>query len=765
MKLYSYLGENSNSHDEQLKPGIGVSVFSGLINGVLMFVFSCVFSSLIFEACGQTALYTPVGVGVHTVSVAVSGLSSTLFSGLPSTIAGPDVNPALFFALMARTIVTSVDPTQSCWTTVHYGKDNGHRNLELLAAETFDPTTHRIDNCQNIINLDEEKKLFYAETAAKTILCAISLSTASIGLLFLCLGHFNLTRVVQFVPACVLSGFLACIGYKIMLKAVDAATGEHLSLHLDHIEMDPVLTGEFWAKLIPSIPIGFGLYFLKKHHIGSPLLVMPVVLGLPLILFYIVLAIANSSGGSFSDDIARAREDGWFYKEFEQEKFYRGWKTLFFPTEDCSGADVGSPKLKDPVTGEWSVTPTVDWKALSKCSNDGLVMLLIVAIDALLKLAGTKKKLELDNFSFNYEVKLSGMYNVFINSLMLGAPGYSQLKFNKLNYSISGSVTNRLPGFICSGLNGALFLSGFMAINLMPRFWLGGLVIYAGVGFLEENLIESIGHMDISEYLAVWLILLVGIFNELINAILIGICFSLLIFAFKYGRRGVIRSKQRGSAYTSMIVRPPRDQRRLRHLGKLWCVIELHRYLFFGSVYQVQDEITEIINYIENKKMKGRYGVPGQNLKKSNAKVRTHEGSFFSSRLTQLFKMKSISQLNISSIVATEEELPLMNPPIGCWEGFRFIIIDFTHVDGIDFTGASVFVEIVKQARNAKIKVIFSGLGSKMTEIMQREGVLQMLHGNEPAISMAVEGIEDGEYTYNLYLFFPETEKSEMLIQ
>ena len=115
-------------------------------------------------------------------------------------------------------------------------------------------------------------------------------------------------------------------------------------------------------------------------------------------------------------------------------------------------------------------------------------MVLIVVIDALLKLAGTRKKLEYFELNFNEEMMVAGTNN-FFNFFALGAPGYSQLKFNLLNAGISGTVKSRIPGLICAGINGVLYFSGFMAINYMPRFWLGALVIYAGLGFLDDNLI------------------------------------------------------------------------------------------------------------------------------------------------------------------------------------------------------------------------------------------------------------------------------------
>jgi len=78
-------------------------------------------------------------------------------------------------------------------------------------------------------------------------------------------------------------------------------------------------------------------------------------------------------------------------------------------------------------------------------------MLVIVVIDSMLKLAGTKKKLELTSLNYDHEVELAGWYNI-LNSLCVAAPGYPQLKFNVLNHGIVGNTSDRLPGIIMACL-------------------------------------------------------------------------------------------------------------------------------------------------------------------------------------------------------------------------------------------------------------------------------------------------------------------------
>ena len=74
------------------------SVLSGLVCGLIIFVFCCVFSSMIFQQPGFPAVLesaVPLGVGMHTVSTMAGAL---VFAKLSACKAGPDLNPVVFIA-------------------------------------------------------------------------------------------------------------------------------------------------------------------------------------------------------------------------------------------------------------------------------------------------------------------------------------------------------------------------------------------------------------------------------------------------------------------------------------------------------------------------------------------------------------------------------------------------------------------------------------------------------------------------------------------
>ena len=81
------------------------SILSGLICGLVLFVFCCVFSSMIFQRSALLEPALPLGVGMHTVSTLVGSLVFARLSGVKAVIAGPDINPAVFVAEAAAAIV------------------------------------------------------------------------------------------------------------------------------------------------------------------------------------------------------------------------------------------------------------------------------------------------------------------------------------------------------------------------------------------------------------------------------------------------------------------------------------------------------------------------------------------------------------------------------------------------------------------------------------------------------------------------------------
>ena len=567
-------------------------VLSGLMNGLLFFVFACVFSSMIFADVGLDS-YVPMGVAMNTASIFLGGLAFAFFSECAVSMAGPDINPTVFLATMAGIVRDTIVEASN-------NNNNGAGHAPSAAPHADPPGTSPAPDTGHLRELAGSGLAIPEDqlppTVVPTILACFLLSQALLGVVFFILGYFRLTRVVQFMPASVLGGFLASVGYLVLLKGIKTAVG--------HYWYEP-LSWEFWRLLLPSLPIGIGLYASKRFHLGKPVHVFPFFVIVPLAIFYAVLF---GMGGT----IESARAQGWFFEEYGDGPFY-----------------------KEIVEG-FTHPDLVDLSAIGNAMSTMVVMMFVVAIDFLLKLAGTKKSLELQRLSFDREMKLAGKANLLLLCLV-GVPAYSQLKFTLVNHSIVHNTTSRIPAIISAVFNGILFFAGFPLINFFPRFFLAGLVLYSALHLLVENIYDAYFRVTKLEFLAIWAILITNAVESLVLAVLIGIVLAALIFAIQYAQAGVIRAVISGSDYQSSVVRSAQEDRKLEHLGSQSLIIQLQRYIFFGSASQVQDLLHGLLEeQRENPNTVGRV---------------------------------------------------------------QFFVFDWQHVHGIDYTAVGVFAELVKELR------------------------------------------------------------------
>ena len=90
----------------------------------------------------------------------------------------------------------------------------------------------------------------------------------------------------------VTNGFMSCIGYKVLLLGVEQATSYKLKWTDDeHRE----LVFNQYKQLLAALPTAFGLYFLKRQHWGKAMYNFPLLLIVPTVVLYIILAATGTS--------------------------------------------------------------------------------------------------------------------------------------------------------------------------------------------------------------------------------------------------------------------------------------------------------------------------------------------------------------------------------------------------------------------------------------------------------------------------------------
>jgi SulP family sulfate permease len=208
-------------------------------------------------------------------------------------------------------------------------------------------------------------------------------------------------------------------------------------------------------------------------------------------------------------------------------------------------------------------------------------------------------------------------------------------------------------------------------VTYLPRFWLSGMLFFAGIGLLVENVLDSRHKVSRKEWTAIWVIVIINAAASLAWSVLAGVVLSGLIFAIAYGRGGAIKLIMSGATFKSSVIRSSDDDRRLEHLGNKVLIIVLHRYLFFGSVASV----TELVEGF---------------LKEQGSRRRA--------------------------------------------DGVCYFVFDWAGVEDVDATAVSAFAEVVAKLLNAAggaheaTRILFTSLQPGLRKKLAADGVVQSLH-------------------------------------
>lgn len=252
-----------------------------------------------------------------------------------------------------------------------------------------------------------------------------------------------------------------------------------------------------WLVLTIAGVYGVSLYALKRSHIiAAEKLIMGFIV-IPLVLFFAICAMLNKGMGEL-------RQEEWFITQnrdglgctdhcaFTRTNF---WQTL--------GVAYGG-----------LFSNLIEWGAVPRCMPIFIMGSCITSLDNMLKLTSSEKALGID-LDYNQEMMLGGQATL-VSSIFAGAPAYGQTKFNVINFSIARTAESPLPTIYLGGICFLVFLSGVAGniINFMPKFLLGGLCVFAGVGFLYENLWEGRKNLNRVSFAIVWVIFLVNMVWE-----------------------------------------------------------------------------------------------------------------------------------------------------------------------------------------------------------------------------------------------------------
>ena len=394
--------------------------------------------------------------------------------------------------------------------------------------------------------MDAEGDALFVTAAA-----ALMLGAAATGAGCFAIGRFRLANLVRFIPYPVAGGFVAGIGGAVCLAAMSLMGADTGWRSLPAL-FDPAALWR-WA---PGVLYGIGLYWAMKRWGNA--LILPASVAVAVAGYHAVLAALGISG-------EEARAAGLLISGTSEEGL---WPAL-------GPADLA----------------LVDWSAMAGQAVEVLTLMLIALITVVMNVAGLEMAANRD-LDWDREFRASGLA-----SMAGGAGGGTVTTLvvpASLRSKLFGAET-RLTGIVAACvIGGALFLGDGM-LELVPAALVGGILIFAGLGMMDEGLVRTARRLPRSEYGIVVLIFVAIVWFGLFEGVGAGMLATLVFFAARLSRVDPVGSRYTARDRRSGKARPAPDRAILREEGGRAPVYALRGYIFFGSIGPLTDRLGQAL--------------------------------------------------------------------------------------------------------------------------------------------------------------------------
>jgi SulP family sulfate permease len=381
-----------------------------------------------------------------------------------------------------------------------------------------------------------------------SVVAATMVVTLLTGVTFLVLGTFRLGNLVRFVPYPVVGGFLAGTGWLLTKGGVGVAA----SIVPSFGSFGQLMKSFELVRWVPALV--FGLVLVVVSRFSKRPLAIPAVLGIGFLLFAIGMLVTGSS-------IDAALSGGWMLGPFPPARLLQPWTV-----RALSGAD---------------------WASVFEQAGGIATTVFVAVIAALFNVSGIELTLHRDLDS-NRELRDVGVVNV-VTSAFGGIPAYHAISLTSLAKRLN--VSARDAGLVAALVPLTAVVLGPDLVELIPRTIVGGVLVFIGLSFIVEWVVDARRSLPIGEYAIVLAILATIIARGILTGVELGLVLSLALFAVNYSRIQLVREVEFGSAYRSNVDRPADERLALQALAGLVQVLRVNGFVFFGTARGLLERI------------------------------------------------------------------------------------------------------------------------------------------------------------------------------
>ena len=384
------------------------------------------------------------------------------------------------------------------------------------------------------------------------VLITLALSAVATGIVLCGFGVTRMGRAIRYVPYPVVGGFLGATGCLIVLGAVEVITGQRFQFATLDRFADMLMLSELGAACAMAT-----ILYLTWHRSRSPF-------GLPLILIGGVIA-AHAVFWIAGISLAEAQAWGWTFQAPPQVTFMLPW----------SSTEIGR----------------YPWHAVPDLLGNLIAVIFVTAASALFNTTGIEVAVHREA-NLERELNVTGIANI-LSGAAGGFTGCISFSRSLLNYN--GGGTGRLSGLIVAAASVLMLGAAPMLLGYMPKFVLGGLLIYLGADQLHKWIVQSRRRLSKTEYVSLLAIIVIILQWGFVPGVLIGTVIGCATFALSASRIASIKFSFDGSEYRSSLDRSRDDQAVLAaHGGKIQG-LNLQSYLFFGSANRLYQHVKSLL--------------------------------------------------------------------------------------------------------------------------------------------------------------------------
>lgn len=385
-----------------------------------------------------------------------------------------------------------------------------------------------------------------------SVLITLGLSTILTGFVLCGLGLTRMGRAIRYVPYPVVGGFLGATGFVIVMGAIRVITDHPV----EFATLQRVANGVALLELGAACAMALVLY-LTWHRSRSPF-------GLPIILIGGMLT-AHVAFWASGISLEQARALGWTFRPPPQAAFMLPWH------------------IDELARYPWSAVPDL--------LGNLVAVIFVAASSTLFNTTGIEVAVHREA-NLERELNVTGAANMLTGALG-GYAGCISVSRSVLNFGAGGR--GRLSGLTVAAMSLLMLAVAPELLGFMPKFVLGGLLLYLGADQLHKWIIESRKRLSKLEYLSLIAIIVIIIGWGFVPGILIGVIIGCATFAFSAARVESIKYSFDGAEFRSSLDRSRDDQEvLLAHGGKIQG-LNLQSYLFFGSANRLYQHVKQLL--------------------------------------------------------------------------------------------------------------------------------------------------------------------------